>query len=73
MSYILTFFIIFIVIYLSFNIYGLRRIWLMRLPGDKTQAVIIIYLIVILSIIIASFFVLSILNWNTGIGSFLKK
>jgi len=63
----LTIFLIFILIYIGFNAYTLKRIWLMRLPGDKTPIAIAIYIFFVAIIIIFTVISLSAVNWQPAL------
>lgn len=65
MIILLILYFLFLIIYLAFNIYGILRIWAMRIKGDRTELMIIIYLFIISTIILISLLLILGLDWST--------
>ncbi len=65
MIILLILYLIFIFIYVAFNIYGILRIWAMRIKGDRTAAIILFYLFAIGVIFFFSFIFIISLDWST--------
>jgi hypothetical protein len=53
----------FLFVYLAFNVYGIFRVYTMRIKGDATSRAIIIYAIAIFAVIFSSISYLLVLDW----------
>jgi len=59
-------FLLFLFVYIIFNVYAIIRVWAMRLPGDRTHIVLIFYMVVLTFVISLSLFIISTLNWKSN-------
>jgi len=66
MAILLVLYFIFLLVYIAFNVYGIFRIWSLRIKGDQTIRIIILYLFVISVIILVSLIAIGTLNWSSN-------
>jgi|GEM_PF-825173 len=66
MAILLVLYFVFLIIYIAFNVYGIFRIWSMRINGDQTIRIIILYLFSIGIIIFISLIAIGTLNWSSN-------
>jgi len=59
--------ILFVIAYLGFNLYGLTRVQAMRIKGDIVPLAILVYLIVIFVIIAVSILLILNLDWGKNL------
>ena len=64
MSVVLVIYFIFLFLYVAFNIYAILRILSMRIKGDKTKEVAVIYMAIISFLILISLIMISGLDWS---------
>lgn len=63
--------LLFVLAFLSYNVYGIIRILAMRIKGDFIPLVILVYLILVFVIIFGTVLIMSRLNWNLDFIKFL--
>lgn len=63
---------LFILVYIVFNIYGISRVQAMRIKGDTSGLIILIYLITIFIILGISITIISHLNWTASLSNLIK-
>lgn len=62
--------LVFLVVYLGFNLYGITRVLRMRIKGDLTRTAVLAYLLAIFVIIaVTTIFIIN-LNWGNSINLF---
>lgn len=64
--------LLFLFVYIIFNIYGLYRVCAMRFEGDAVTRMVFIYLMAIFVIILLSMLFISNLNWSTSLKNIFK-
>lgn len=62
---------LFLFVYIIFNVYGLYRVMAMRIKGDATPFVVLLYVISMFIIIAISVFAISRLDWDRSLGSLI--
>ena len=67
----LIFWLLFLLIYSAFNIYGIYRVIKMRIKGDKIPLAILVYLIFIGAVIFITFTITSQLDWGKNLPELL--
>jgi hypothetical protein len=55
---------LFLFVYIAFNVYGIIRVTQMRIRGDLTSTVILVYLMAIFLIVFISLIFISRLDWS---------
>lgn len=63
---------LFLLAYISYNVYAFYRVSAMRLKGDATNRVMVIYFLAIAAIIFISVIWISRLSWGGSILSFFQ-
>lgn len=64
--------LLFLFIYIIFNVYGLYRVMAMRIKGDVVGLAVLIYLIAMSIIIIVSLTWISTLDWGKNLKDLIK-
>lgn len=64
MTYLLIFYLLFLFVYIAFNVYGIFRISSLRIAGDVTGIVLFLYSGILVFIILISLLLLNKQEWN---------
>lgn len=64
MAYLLMIYFIFLGVYIIFNVYAILKVLSLRISGDQTKEMLIIYMAVVSFLILISLIIISGLSWT---------